>query len=319
VGPPRRVVLLDDDGLVIRAVARALRSAGLEVEGALDATEALALVEQAPVHAVVSDLHMPGACGAQFLAAVAEKAPDALRLLMSADPAFRPERGTLAAARVHALMNKSVLPGLAPLLVQQLIGRFETPGTSADREGLARRVAHALARPGHEDDGHRDRLVDRTARICEALGLSAEEIASARLGAILHDVGQITVPEHVFGRPAPLGETAREALERHPGAGERIVEPMPALRDALPIIRAHHERMDGTGYPSRLEAAAIPRSARAFQVADSYDALTQGRAYRPRVTHRDALAELLAQTERQLDPEAVGAFASLAEEVLPTA
>ena len=318
-GPPRRVLVLDDDDLIIGSVARTLRSRGLTVQPFTDPVLALAAAQRDPPDIVVSDLHMPGSCGAQFLTAIARDVPGALRVLMSADPDFSPELGSLDEARVHTLLNKSDLGGLASFLMALLDGGIETPQTTVDREALAHRVAHALARPEAEDDDHRHRTASWAARVATLMDLSPEEVEQARLGAILHDVGQVTMPEHVFARSGRLVPEDRAQLEAHVPGGIRIVEAMAALRSALPVIEAHHERQDGTGYPARLAGDAIAGPARAFQVADAYDALTHGRPYAPARSHRDAIAELTRHAGRQHDPRAVRALASLGEDGLAAA
>ncbi|MBX3189796.1 MAG: response regulator [Labilithrix sp.] len=312
-GPPRKVLLLDDEPLVLRAVSRTLRSLGLEPIATSDPNEALEVARRDAPHVVISDLHMPAACGAQFLANVADVAPDALRVLISADPELEPKLGSLAQAKVHAILSKRRIANLGDLVLEQLRARIEAPTSATEREALARRVAGGLARPAHEDGAHRDRLARGAARVAAAMGLSAPEIEEARLGAFLHDVGQVAVPEHVFARGRPLTPEDRGALERHPAAGERIVSAMPALRAALPVIRAHHERQDGRGYPDGLDGAAIPPAVRAFQVADAYDALTQGRPYRRRRTHGEAIAELSREAGTHHDREAVDALASIGD------
>jgi putative two-component system response regulator len=315
-GPVRRVLVLDDDQLVIRAVSRTLRRAGLEVHGTCDGVDALEIAKAEAPHAVVSDLHMPAACGAAFLTSIAGIVPTAIRVLMSADPEFLPRVGSLAAAKVHAMIAKTELSRLAAVIVEQLRGRSESPANGEDREALARRVAKVLWRPGHEDEGHRERVTRWTSTIAAAMGLAPEEIEAARLGAILHDVGQVALRDHIFTRKGPLNAEEREELAGHPAAGARIIEEMPALKAALPVITAHHERPDGGGYPNRLRSAAIPRSVRAFQVADAYDAMTHGRPYATRRSHRDALDVLAAGAGRQHDAEAVRALASIDEAVL---
>jgi|GEM_PF-3254342 len=315
-GPPRRVLVVDDDQLIVRAVTRTLRAAGLVVEGTTDIVEARAIVARDAPHVVVSDLHIPLACGALFLADVADAAPDTMRVLMSADPEFRPDRGSLADARVHALMSKSQLPSLTAVILEQLRGRLDVAASYAAREELARRVAHALGRPQYEDDAHRERLAVWTERIATAMGLEGAELEEARLGAILHDVGNVTVPDRAFASGGTLPDRAAEQIRRHPTAGARIVEEMPALRSALAVIRTHHERQDGSGYPDRVDGSAIPRAARAFQVADAYDAMTRGRAYRRRRSHSDAIEELQQNAGRQHDADAVRALAALGEQGL---
>ena len=319
-GPPRRVLVLDDDPLIVRAVARMLRSAGLTIEGTTDPAEALAIAGRDPPHAVISDLHMPQACGAKVLAQIATIAPSAMRVLMSADPDFEPREGSLAEARVHALMSKIDLRTLASVLVEQLRGRDTAPADpSADRQELARQVARALARPAHEDDGHRERVARWTESLAKMMDLPDAEIEGATLGAILHDVGQVTVRDRVLASGMPLTSEEREHVATHPEAGARIVGDMPALRSALPVICGHHERQDGRGYPKHADAAAIPAAVRVFQVADAYDAMTHGRRYVRARTHHEAVAALAATAGVQHARDAVAALDSLGEEGLAAA
>ena len=318
-GPPRRVLVLDDDQLIVRAVARMLRSVGLTVEGTTDADEALAIAAREPPHAVISDLHMPHACGAKVLAAMASIAPSAMRVLMSADPDFEPRVGSLAEARVHALMSKVDLRKLSGVLVEQLRGRDTAAEERSEREALAKRVARALARPAHEDDGHRERVVRWTTSLASAMGLSPEEVEHARLGAILHDVGQVTIRDRVLCRSGPLTPEEREHMATHAEAGARIVADMPALRAAVPVIRGHHERQDGAGYPTRASGSAIPAAVCAFQVVDAYDAMTCGRTYAVGRSHRDALRTLASGAGGQHGRDAVAALEALGEDGLAAA
>ena len=309
------MLVLDDDDLIVRAVSRTLRSYGLVVETTTDPAEALAAARREPPDIVVSDLHMPHSCGAQFLTTVSTIAPEAMRVLMSADPDFRPKLGTLAEARVHSLVAKSELGSLPDLLIAQLRGRLGTASTAPEREELARRVAHGLARPAHEDDAHRHRTSRWVACVAEKMNLAAEEVEDARLGAILHDVGQCALPPHAFERSGSLAPGDRARISEHPDAGTRIVDAMPALRGALAVIGAHHERPDGAGYPHGLAGAAIPAAARAFQVIDAYDAMTRGRHYAKARSHRDAIAELESEAGSH-DAHAVSILAALGEEGL---
>jgi response regulator RpfG family c-di-GMP phosphodiesterase len=262
---------------------------------------------------VVSDLHMPQACGASVLAAIAAVAPETMRVLMSADPDFEPRVGSLAEARVHALMSKADLRKLSGVLVEQLRGRFEEPQESADRETLATSVAHALARPSHEDDGHRERVMRWTASLAQAMGLPPREVEHVRLGAILHDVGQVTIRDRVLFRNGPLTPEEHAHMTTHADAGARIVDEMPALRAALPVIRGHHERQDGASGPS------IGAAVCAFQVVDAYDAMTCGRPYAGGRSHRDALEVLAAGAGTQHGREAVAALEALGEDGLASA
>lgn len=312
-GPPRKVLIVDDEALILRAVTRALRAVGLEVVGTTSQVEALRMLESEAPDAVISDLHMPDGCGARFLTDAAGSKPKTPRILLSADPDFRPKQGSLREAQLLALLGKMEISRLPRLLLEIFECRRAAANTASDPIALATRLARATARPGHEDDQHRERLARSVELAAARLGLGDAVVDRVRLGAILHDVGQIAVPEHVFARPGGLGANDREFLADHPSAGARVLEDMPVLAAALPVVLGHHERWDGSGYPRGLAGEQVDISARLFRVADSYDAMRTGRAYRKNRTHEEAIAEISTKAGAELDPEVVSAFVSISE------
>jgi len=306
-----KVLLLDDEPLILRAVRRSLLTLGLDVVVTTDAAEARAIVLREPPDVVVSDLHMPEACGARFLEDVAAGAPGAVRILLSADTSFRPKIGSLQAARVHALVGKAQMTSLGDVVRAHLDARSATPANDAETAAVATAFARSLARPTHEDDCHRERTARLAETLAEAIGASASDRFEARLCALLHDVGQVTVPESVFRRAASLAPEERVELERHPIEGARILGEIDALRRAASAVLAHHERQDGSGYPARAAGDAIPAAARLFQVADAFDAISKGRPYAPARTRAEAIAEVERSAGTQLDTDVVRAFLAL--------
>ena len=138
-------------------------------------------------------------------------------------------------------------------------------------------------------DGHSDRLAEHAMQLGESLGLSARDLQELRLGCLLHDIGKVAVPDKILLKPARLNPEEIEIVRQHPVTGEKICVPLKCLRPILPLIRHHHERMDGSGYPDGLYAEEIPLKARILQVADVYDALTTDRPYREAVSTEEAL------------------------------
>lgn len=145
-------------------------------------------------------------------------------------------------------------------------------------------------------------------RVAEALGLDPAEARMVDLAARLHDIGKVAVPDTVLLKHTPLGEDEWTAMHLHPGAGAEVVSRVPALRGLAPMIRGHHERWDGGGYPDQLVGDDIPLGARIVAVVDAYRAMTTDRPFRRAQTHQEALRELRQCTGSQFDPAVVEAF-----------
>lgn len=161
--------------------------------------------------------------------------------------------------------------------------------------------------------GHCDRIAAAAVRLAHRVGLSEEQADSLRLAGIIHDVGKVAIPDAVLWKPGPLTAEETAVVHRHPIEGERICAPLKSLRRVLPLIRHHHERLDGSGYPDGLRGDAIPLAARVLQVVDIYDALTTDRPYREAYSQSQALATLYSEAEQGLlDPELVRIFAPVA-------
>ncbi len=141
-----------------------------------------------------------------------------------------------------------------------------------------------------------------------ALGLGAAEAETIARAGLLHDIGKIGVAEHVLRKPGPLDAEDWAQMRRHPLVGAQIVEAFDFFEAGAVIIRHHHERWDGGGYPDGLRGPAIPLGARIVAVADVYDALTSARPYRAALGHDEALALVAAQAGRTLDARVVGAL-----------
>jgi putative two-component system response regulator len=151
-------------------------------------------------------------------------------------------------------------------------------------------------------------LARHAARVAVSVGLRGEELEAVAYGALLHDVGKIGVPEHLLRKEGPLSDDEWTLMRRHPVIGERICRPLNASRGFAPIIRHHHERFDGRGYPDGLRGSRIPLGARIVAIADAYEAIVHGRPYQPAQSHAVAAEELTSLRGRQFDPELVPVF-----------
>lgn len=146
--------------------------------------------------------------------------------------------------------------------------------------------------------GHCDRLSEYSVALARKLNLPEEQITALRRAGIVHDIGKVVVPESILLKPGPLTPDERAVMEKHPVVGESICAPLRSFRLVLPIIRHHHEKQDGSGYPDGLSGEAIPLSARILQTVDIYDALTTERPYRRALTNAEAFEILNKEVQR---------------------
>jgi putative nucleotidyltransferase with HDIG domain len=172
-------------------------------------------------------------------------------------------------------------------------------------------LASALEAKDPSTRGHSERVAAWGRRLALALGLPAAEVDTVAQAGLLHDLGKIGVPESVLRKRGALDRAEWALMRNHPLIGAQIVAPFDFFAEGAPVIRHHHERWDGTGYPDGLVGAGIPFGARIIAVADVFDALLSDRPYRPALSREAALAYLTAEAGRTLDPDVVAALLGL--------
>jgi putative two-component system response regulator len=146
--------------------------------------------------------------------------------------------------------------------------------------------------------GHCDRLSEYSVALARRLGVAPEHCVALRRAGVVHDIGKIGVPEHILIKKGPLTAEEWDVMKQHPVTGERICAPLRSFRLVLPIIRHHHEKLDGSGYPDGLKGEKIPLTARILQITDIYDALITTRPYRAALSHEVAMATMREEAKR---------------------
>ncbi len=174
-------------------------------------------------------------------------------------------------------------------------------------------LSEAIEKRDPYTGGHVRRVVLYSLLLGAEMGLETEELEKLRLASTLHDVGKIAVPDAVLRKPAPLDAHEAEVMQRHPVDGADIVSRIRELREILPGVRSHHERLDGKGYPDGLTDREIPPSARIIAVADTFDAITSKRPYRDALTPQVAAQEIRKGAGSQFCPVVASAFERLME------
>ncbi len=178
-------------------------------------------------------------------------------------------------------------------------------------------LANALEAKDEYTRGHSERVAALARRLALEAGVPAREAEVISQSGLLHDLGKIGVPERILRKPGPLTEEEWSVMRRHPLTGAQIVAPLDFFSDGALIVRHHHERQDGSGYPDGLCGETIPLGARVVAVADVYDALTSDRPYRRALTHVAALERLAAEAGRTLDARLTRLFTDMVSHAPP--
>lgn len=175
-------------------------------------------------------------------------------------------------------------------------------------------LVQALETRDSETHGHSERVVTFSLRLGHELGLEREALRNLELGALLHDIGKIGVPDAILRKPAALTQEEWDKMKLHPNHGQTILRNIPFLAEAAQLVAQHHEKWDGTGYPFGLRGEEINLNARIFAVADAFDAMVSDRVYRKGRSYEDAVIELERCAGTQFDPLVVEAFKIIPKE-----
>jgi putative nucleotidyltransferase with HDIG domain len=169
-------------------------------------------------------------------------------------------------------------------------------------------LAFAIDAKDHYTQGHSQKVSAYAALIAEALGMNDAEVEEIRLGAVLHDIGKVGIPENILNKNGPLNPEEWETMKSHVKFGAKILDPLTPLARIREMVLHHHEFYDGSGYPEALTGEKIPLGARIIAVADAYDTITSDRSYKKGRTAEQALSELERCANTQFDGQLVAAF-----------
>jgi putative two-component system response regulator len=304
------VVLVVDDGAANRELIEAcLEGVDCEVRTAEDGQSALQAMQSSLPDLVLLDVQMPGMDGYEVCRLIKSNARSRLVPVVMITSLDR------TTDRVRALESGADDYMTKPVDRVELVARVRSAlrlKAVYDSLDSAEQVIFALAAAVEAKDpfteAHTQRVAESARLIGARLGLVTSDLDTLYRGGIIHDIGKIGVPDAILLKPGPLDAEELTRMQLHPVIGENIVAPLRSGVDLLPIIRSHHERFDGTGYPDGLAGSKIPRLARIVAVCDAFDALVSDRPYRRRMSVSDALSTLTRGAGRQWDPEVVEAL-----------
>jgi putative two-component system response regulator len=285
-----RVLVVDDSEEQVRFLRRLLNAEGYRCQWILDGGHAVAACAAGDVDIVLLDVHLPGVDGLTVCRQLKAAAETCLIpvLVMTGDTARDSHLDALEAGADDFLQKPLAIPELRARL--RSAGRMKRYIDELDNAAASILMLGAAieARDRHTN-GHCRRLAEYASALGRRIGLNGYDVKALEQGGYIHDLGKVAIADAVLFKPGPLTREEFDLVKSHPLVGERICAPLRTLERSRPIIRSHHETLDGKGYPDGLRGSAVPLLAQVTAIADVYDALTSDRPYRCALTPANAL------------------------------
>lgn len=331
-----RILVVDDDDLILTALTRILSAEGYEVLAFNDPHQALAADN---FQVVLTDFMMPGLDGVEFLGHVRQKNPKAIRMMLTAAGDFKTASDAVNRGEVFRLLSKPWSITDLTSSVRQALSHYHLVdenrclqealfAKNAELVSLNVHLQHMVLERTHglldgmiraldyrdtETQWHSRRVSLFARRVAEEMGIQVPLLDIIEQGSLLHDIGKIGVRDSILLKPGPLTPDEWVEMRKHPEFGHRMLARIPYLHDASLIVLQHQERWDGKGYPAGLKGEDIVVGARIFSVVDAVDAITSDRPYRRGRTLEVAKEELRRCSGTQFDPTVVEAFLAIPE------
>jgi putative two-component system response regulator len=285
-----RILVVDDNRTITLLLQQMLAAEGHHVSIARDGREALQQVADLPPDLIFLDLDLPRVDGYEVCSRLKHSLATRLIpiVIITGQSSFDTKLRAWELGADDFLTKPfhcvEVMARCRSLLrVKRLVDELDSA------EAVVFAFARAVEAKSSYTQGHADRVTDYALALAAQVGLASSDVQVLRQGSALHDIGKISIPDAVLNKPGPLTEQEYEIVKQHPVQGVRILEPLRSIRETMPLIRWHHERLDGGGYPDGLTGDQIPLLVRILTVVDVYDALASERPYRAAYPHSECL------------------------------
>ncbi len=287
------ILIADDDPQAVNILKQIMLAQGYNVVTAADGYATREKLAEVNPDLVILDNYMPGLSGNEVCREIKSNPKTRLiPVIMLTGYTETPEKIEAIESGADDFINKPYKAVELTTRIKSLLKMKFLNDELDSAEGVIFALARAIEAKDSYTQGHTERVSQFALVVGHHLGLSQEEQSALYKGGILHDIGKIAIPDVVLNKPGRLTDEEFATIRTHPDRGEKICLPLNSIRTSLAVIRHHHEKLDGSGYPDKLAGSQIPTVARVMAIVDVYDALTSNRAYRAALTQEKAFAIL---------------------------
>lgn len=323
-----KIIVVDDEIGIIDSLSIFLKRSGYNFTGVTNPLEAIEMVKNEHFDLMLLDFIMTPIHGDQVIEEIRKFNKELYILLLTGHKDLVPPLDTIRKYDIQGYCEKSdkfdqllllIESGIKSIEQMRLIKEINSKlqDTYEQLEKSYMESIEVLRQTVDAKDpytrGHSDRVSEYSVLIGKYMGLDEESIKTLRVGGLFHDIGKIGVPDHILLKPGKLTDDEYSEIKNHPSIGAHILSTATIFSNLIPIVKHHHERYDGRGYPSRLAGNAIPFLARIAAVADTYDAMTSKRPYRDALPLDVVIEEIRKNSGTQFDPEIAHVFLDLLE------
>ncbi|MBM3796404.1 MAG: response regulator [Acidobacteria bacterium] len=304
------ILILDDLDINRRLLRAMLKTAPYRVLEAKCVSDALKILEHDTVDLLILDLMMPEMSGLEFCQRIKSNRRTQLMpvLMLTSVQGIENEIAGISSG-ADEFLTKPLHPDVVRTRIRAMLRNKAAIDSLEEAETILFALAQAVEKRDKYTGDHCDRLAQFSVMLGAAMGLSRPQLVALHRGGYMHEIGKVCVPDAILFKKGPLTEEEWVVMRAHTTKGEEICRPMTTLAPVLPIIRNHHERWDGSGYPDGLKGEEIPLLARVLQMADIYDALTTARPQKPALSRQDTGQVFEDEVKRGWrDPELVALF-----------
>lgn len=317
------ILTLDDDPIITSTIQAYFQRSGYSVDVENDPNVAIERIRKGSYDILLLDFLMSPICGDQVVEEIRKFNEDLYIILLTGHKSMAPPIKTIRQLDIQGYYEKDDRFDQLELLVESCVKSIRQMRTIREYQKelenaymqTIETLRHVVETRDKETEGHSSRVSILASALAQRMGLDEKEVDQIRVAGLFHDIGKVGVPDNILLKNGPLTKEEFQVITRHPAEGEKILKAFAPFQEMLSIVRNHHERLDGSGYPDHLKGEEISIGARITAVADSFDAMMSKRVYREALGLDKAVSELIKGKNTQFDSNVVDALLEMINEM----